>query len=153
MKLTDTCQIPAGVAQTWQYLMDVPAAARCVPGVTQAAPDGPGRYRGELRARVGPMTLTLSGALTLQEQDPQSRRARFLIEAGDRRVGGGVKTRLQIQLTPLTPHQTELSIETDTTFTGRLAELGQPIIRRKAQSTIQEFARNLQKQITAQTPE
>ena len=149
MKLADTCLIPAGFAETWQYLMDIPAAARCVPGVAQAAPDGPGCYRGELRAKVGPMTLTLAGAVTIQQQDPQSGRARFIIEASDRRVGGGVKTDLQIQLTPLTDNQTQLSIQTDTTFIGRLAELGQPIIRRKAQSTIQEFARNLQKEISA----
>jgi carbon monoxide dehydrogenase subunit G len=45
--------------------------------------------------------------------------------------------------------ETELFIETDTTFMGRLGELGQPVIRRKAQSTIEEFARNLARQLEA----
>ena len=32
---------------------------------------------------------------------------------------------------------------------GRLGELGQPLIRRKAQSTIEEFARNVSRELAA----
>ena len=69
------------------------------------------------------------------------------MEASDRRVGGGVKTEMLMQLTARSPTETELVIETDTTFMGRLGELGQPLIRRKAQSTIEEFAWNLSREL------
>jgi carbon monoxide dehydrogenase subunit G len=71
------------------------------------------------------------------------------VEAGDRRVGGGVKTDMQVQLKATPSGETELLIGTDTTFMGRLGELGQPVIRRKAQSTIEEFARNLSRELAA----
>ena len=151
MKLESSCTVPVGLAETWDYLMDVATAAKCVPGVVDVAPDGDGRYRGTLRARVGPMSITLSGTVTVQEQEPESGRARFpLVEAGDRRVGGGVKTDMQVQLKATPSGETELLIGTDTTFMGRLGELGQPVIRRKAQSTIEEFARNLARELAAQ---
>jgi carbon monoxide dehydrogenase subunit G len=150
VKLESSCTVPVGLAETWDYLMDVATAAKCVPGVVDVAPDGDGRYRGTLRARVGPMSITLSGTVTVQEQEPESGRARFLVEAGDRRVGGGVKTDMQVQLKATPSGETELLIETDTTFMGRLGELGQPVIRRKAQSTIEEFARNLARELAAQ---
>ena len=130
--------------------MDVATAAKCVPGVVDAAPDGDGRYRGALRARVGPMSVTLSGMVTVQEREPESGRARFVVEASDRRLGGGVKTEMMVQLKPTPTGETELLIETDTTFMGRLGELGQPVIRRKAQSTIEEFARNLARELSPQ---
>lgn len=149
MKLESSCTVPAGPAETWDYLMDVATAAKCVPGVVDAAPDGDGRYRGTLRARVGPMSVTLSGTVTVQEREPESGRARFVVEASDRRLGGGVKTEMQVQLKPTPTGETELLIETDTTFMGRLGELGQPVIRRKAQSTIEEFARNLARELSA----
>ena len=76
-------------------------------------------------------------------------RARFLVEASDRRIGGGVKTEMLVQVNRMSSAETELFIETDTTFMGRLGELGQPVIRRKAQSTIEEFARNLARQLEA----
>ncbi len=149
MKLKNSCLIPAELKESWDFLLDVASAARCVPGVVEVAPDGDGRYRGTLRAKVGPMSINLSGTVTVQERDPGSGRARFLVEAGDRRVGGGVKTDMTMQLTAISPSETELTIETDTTFIGRLGELGQPVIRRKAQSTIAEFARNLTGELAA----
>ena len=41
--------------------------------------------------------------------------------------------------------ETELEIIADTTFMGRLGELGQPLIRRKARNTMEEFSKNLSK--------
>jgi hypothetical protein len=52
-----------------------------------------------------------------------------------------------MQLVPQSDNQTELTIISDTTFMGRLGELGQPIIRRKASATMEAFARNLAQQI------
>ncbi len=147
MKLQNSCIAPAGLTESWDFLIDIPNAAKCVPGVVDVTPDGDGRYRGTLRAKVGPMSITLSGTVTVQQQEPESGRARFLVEASDRRVGGGVKTDMLMQLTARSPAETELTIETDTTFMGRLGELGQPVIRRKAQSTIEEFARNLAREL------
>ena len=147
MKLQNSCVVPAGFTESWDFLIDVANAAKCVPGVVDVAPDGDGCYRGTLRAKVGPMSINLSGTVTVQEQEPESGRARFLVEASDRRVGGGVKTDMLMQLTGRSPAETELTIDTDTTFMGRLGELGQPIIRRKAQSTIEEFARNLSREL------
>ena len=66
--------------------MDVETAARCVPGVVDVALDSDGRYRGSLKARVGPMSITLSGTVTVQEREPDAARARFLVEASDRRL-------------------------------------------------------------------
>ena len=123
---------------------------RCVPGVVDVAADGDGRYRGTLKARVGPMSMTLSGTVRVEEQDEAKGRARYIVEASDRRIGGGVKTEMQVHLKSSSPSETELLIETDTTFMGRLGELGQPVIRRKAQSTIEEFARNLARELSAQ---
>ena len=143
MKLQNTCVVPASLPETWDFLMDVPASAKCVPGVAEVAPDGDGCFRGTLKAKVGPMGITLSGTVTVQEQAPDSGRARFLVEASDRRLGGGVKTEMLVHVSAAPDGGTELAIDTDTTFMGRLGELGQPVIRRKAQATIEEFARNL----------
>ena len=75
MKLESSCTVPVGLAETWDFLMDIATAAKCVPGVVDVAPDGDGCYRGTLRARVGPMGMTLSGTVTVQEQEPDSARA------------------------------------------------------------------------------
>ncbi|CAI8037697.1 hypothetical protein GBAR_LOCUS21094, partial [Geodia barretti] len=109
--------------------MDVPTAALWVPGVVDIAEEGDGCYRGSLKARVGPMSMTLTGTVTVEDQHPDSGRARFLVEASDRRVGGGVRTTMALQLTERPSGETE------------------PVIRRKAQSTIEGFAKNLAREL------
>ena len=147
MKLENRCLVPADIQRTWDLIMDIPRAAACVPGMEEVVQEEDGSYRAGMRVRVGPMGLTLAGTLRVLEQDPSQREARFLIEASDRKVGGAVRADLLIQLRFEEVNQTELVLITDTTFIGRLGELGQPLIRRKANNTMQEFARNLAQQL------
>ncbi len=145
MKLEIRSVVPASRDATWALVMDIPRAAACIPGMKDVIPDGEGRYQATLQARVGPMGMTLSGTITVLSQDADAGEARFLVEANDRRVGGGVKTDMTMKVTARSPNETELEIVSDTTFMGRLGELGQPIIRRKARNTLEEFSRNLSK--------
>jgi len=64
-------------------------------------------------------------------------------EANDRRVGGGIRARMSLTLAP-TQGGTRLHIETDLVVLGKIGEFGQPIIKKKADSLLAEFARNLQ---------
>ena len=148
MKLENRCLVPADIQRTWDLLMDIPRVAACVPGMEEVVQEEDGSYRASMRVRVGPMGLTLAGTLQVLEQDLSKGEARFLIEASDRKVGGAVRADLLIQLRSDDGNQTELVLNTDTTFIGRLGELGQPLIRRKANNTMEEFARNLAQQLS-----
>ena len=148
MKLENRCLVPADIQRTWDLIMDIPRAAACVPGMEEVVQEEDGSYKASMRVRVGPMGLTLAGTLQVLEQDPSKAEARFLIEASDRKVGGAVRADLLIQLRSDEGNQTELVFNTDTTFIGRLGELGQPLIRRKANNTMQEFAHNLAQQLS-----
>ena len=143
MKLENHCQVPADRATTWDLVMDVPRVAPCVPGLSALEADGADRYTGTLLAQAGPMRVNLSGTLQIVSRDAERGEAHFLLEAADRRIGGSVKTTMALQLAPTADGQTELTIATDTAFMGALGTLGQPIIRRKAAATVEEFARNL----------
>ena len=143
--------VPAGRDATWALIMDIPRAAACIPGIKDVTPDGEGRYLATLQARVGPMGMNLSGTITVVSQDADAGEAEFLVEANDRRVGGGIKTSMTMKVTAQSPNETALEIVSDTTFMGRLGELGQPLIRRKARNTLEEFSRNLSKLLATET--
>ena len=145
MKVEIVSVVPASREATWALVMDIPKAASCIPGLKDITPDGEARYQATLQARVGPMGMNLSGVITVLSQDAESGEAHFLVEANDRRVGGGVKTNMSMKVTAKSPTETELEIVADTTFMGRLGELGQPLIRRKARNTLEDFSKNLSK--------
>ena len=151
MKVEIVSVVPASLEATWTLVMDIPKAASCIPGLKDIAPDGEARYQATLQARVGPMGMNLSGVITVLSQDAESGEAHFLVEANDRRVGGGVKTNMSMKVTAKSPTETELEIVADTAFMGRLGELGQPLIRRKAGNTLEDFSKNLSKLLASES--
>ena len=143
MTFTQECVIPAERERLWDFLMDVPAVGRCVPGVeTIEAVDGGGAYKGGLKVQVGPIRLALEGVITVEEADRSTWRARMRAEANDRRLGGGIRARLSLTLVPVEVG-TRVQIDTDLAVLGKIGEFGQPIIRRKADALLEEFARNV----------
>ena len=151
MKVEIVSVVPASREATWTLVMDIPKAATCIPGLKDITPDGEARYQATLQARVGPMGMNLSGVITVLSQDAEFGEAHFLVEANDRRVGGGVKTNMSMKVTAKSPTETELEIVADTTFMGRLGELGQPLIRRKARNTLEDFSKNLSKILASES--
>ena len=151
MKVEIVSVVPASLEATWTLVMDIPKAASCIPGLKDITPDGEARYQATLQAKVGPMGMNLSGVITVLSQDAESGEAHFLVEANDRRVGGGVKTNMSMKVTAKSPTETELEIVADTTFMGRLGELGQPLIRRKARNTLEDFSKNLSKLLASES--
>ena len=135
--------IPVAPERLWDFLMDVPKVGRCVPGLVGVieAVNG-GAYQGDLEVRVGPIRLSLQGTITVEEQDRSAWRARMRAEANDRRLGGGIRARLNLTLAPL-ESGTRVQIDTDLAVLGKIGEFGQPVIKKKADALLEEFARNL----------
>ena len=151
MKLEHRCVVPAPPDATWELLLDVPRAAACVPSIKEVTPEGENRYHTIIEVRVGPMRLNFSGTIVLLEQDREKGEARFHVEATDRKVGGGLRADMTMQMNPLSEGETVVLFVTVVAFMGKLGELGQPIIRRKAASTLEEFSRNISKHFQNQS--
>lgn len=149
MKFSHSATIAAPIEQVWDFVMDIPRVATCAPGVDSLEPLDGDRYRGALRVQVGPIKLLLQGEVTVIERDASSRRASLRLDAADKGVGGAIKATVSIALAPAggaTP-ATEMTIETDAQVMGRIGEFGQPVIRRKADQMVGEFASRLERAI------
>ena len=147
MKLENRCLVPASADKTWALLMDITQAAPCIPGVQDVIADGENQFKAVMQVRIGPVRLNFSGTINVLEQDKEKGEARFRVEAADRRVGGSIRAEMTMQLNHRAAEETEMVIRSDTVFMGKIGELGQPIIRRKANSILEDFARNLAKQV------
>jgi hypothetical protein len=99
-----------------------------------------------MKIKVGPISLNLRGKLRLESQDEAQGKATLRLEGADRQVGGAVNGLLSMELTSPRPNVTHLLMTADITFMGRLAQFGQPLIKKKADGMVAEFTRNLAKQ-------
>jgi carbon monoxide dehydrogenase subunit G len=148
MTLTQECVVPVERERLWDLLMDVPRVGRCVPGVERIAAVDEHAYTGRLGVRIGPVRLSLDGTMAIEEQDREGWRARMRADANDRRLGGGIRARMSLTLAPV-EGGTRLRIETDLAVLGKIGEFGQPLIKKKADTLLEEFAHNLRAALAA----
>ena len=142
MTFTQECVIPVERERLWDFLMDVPKVGRCVPGVEGIEAVNGSAYKGGLKVHVGPIRLALQGTITVEEADAATGRARMRAEASDRRLGGGIRARMSLTLSPA-ELGTRVQIDTDLAVLGKIGEFGQPVIKKKADAILEEFVRNV----------
>ena len=56
MKLEQTFEVQAPLAQVWEALNDLERVAPCLPGAAITGHDEDGTYRGTFTVKLGPMT-------------------------------------------------------------------------------------------------
>jgi len=146
VRLEHTVSIDAPRARVWAALMDLPAAASCVPGTRDLVADGQG-VRGTLEVRVGPVKLSLAGSVAIESRDEAAGTARLRADAADQRIGGGVRAFVDLAVTGDAP--TQLRVSSDVAILGRIGELGQPLIARQADKMLAAFADCLRRTVAA----
>lgn len=143
MEFEHRCTVPVPRATLWQFLLDVPQMATCVPGVESIIRSGEDIHTGRMRVKLGPIHLTLQGTMTIETRDQQQWLIVARSEANDRRVGGGVHIGTRLLLLESSQEVTELVVQTQVRLFGKLGEFGQPVIRKQADTILAGFARNL----------
>lgn len=148
MKFSQSAQIPVAREPLWEFLMDVPKVAKCLPGVESVSKLDDTTYEGALKIRVGPISLNLTGKIILEERNKEAWRAALRAEAKDRMAAGAVSGKTSMTLKDAGAGQSELVVETDVNILGKIGEFGQPIIRKKADAMLRDFVENIKKQLT-----
>ena len=146
MKLEQTTKISASRDAIWQILIDIPKAASLIPGVKDVEFKSGQSYTGTMQVGVGPMKLNLQGELTANP-NPEDYAGSLEGTAQDRRLGGGIRVIVDAEVKEESAEESELSVSTDIQFIGRIGTLGQPLIRSKSSKMMQDFVKNLEKEL------
>ena len=147
MKFDQTCIIAANRDTVWDFLMRMENVAGCLKGVEEFTRIDADHYTGRLRVKVGPVSLSFEGTVHVETRDRDQWRGVIRAEAKDRKVGGGVRIRLDIDLAEKSATETAMHVALETHILGKIGEFGQPIIRKKTETMLQEFAAQVNQQL------
>ena len=146
MRFEHKVTIDAPKQMVQDFLNDFNKSAYCVPGLKDLKDLGNDAYEGTIRVRIGPIGLNVGGKAQIERQ---AEGWHVKGEGNDRRVGASMTADVEAKIDEVTADETEVQIIADVNFAGRLAEMGQPLIKRKADAFVGEFAENLRKAINA----
>ena len=147
MTFTQTCTIAARRDVVWDFLLQAENVARCLTGVEAFQQLDQDNYEGTLRVKVGPIALSLQGTLRVEARDREQWHGVMRAEAKERRLGGGLRAHLSMDLHEKGPTETEMCITLEAHLLGKIGEFGQPVIRKKADAMLQEFAAQVSQQL------
>jgi hypothetical protein len=140
LKFQNECVIPVPSRKLWDFLTDIPSVARCLPGVEEVKPMEEGKYAGTIMLKMGVVKLRLAGNITIEVMDAEHYVATMGVQAADERISGLIQGKLSMTLQELGPNETKLVAETDVNLFGKIGEFGQPLIKKKADQMMNEFA-------------
>jgi uncharacterized protein len=123
MKLEQTFDVQAPLAQVWEALNDLERVAPCLPGAAITGHDEEGTYRGTFTVKLGPMTAAYNGTIRIEDVDEAAHRATLKARGTDKRGQGGANATI---VNTLSEHDggTRVEAVTDFSITGRLAQFG-----------------------------
>ena len=127
----------------WDFLMDVPRMATCIPGVESVEIVDANCYRGKLKVSVGPVSARFDGTVDILEMDVQQYHASLKASGADTRLGSGANVKMVMNLKDLAPTQSEMVVGTEVKILGKLGDFGQGVLNRKANDLMKEFSNRI----------
>jgi carbon monoxide dehydrogenase subunit G len=143
---SDSLVLEAPPSQVWDLLLDVDRFSACVPGVQQVTPVDARTFDGTMLASVGPMSGTFTFRANILEAEPQ-RTLTARVNGTDSVTRSTVAADLAMALSPVTADRTELSYQATVDVHGRLALLGDMLLRATASVMLREFGVRLRREL------
>jgi carbon monoxide dehydrogenase subunit G len=143
MKFDNVCVIRVPRSKLWDFMTVIPNVAKCLPGVEEVTELEGGKFAGIIMVKVGIVKMRLSGKITIEVMDKERHLAIMSVQAADQRISGMIQGKLRMNLEELVAGETKLSVETDLNLFGKIGEFGGPIIKKKADQMMAEFAKNV----------
>jgi uncharacterized protein len=144
----DNITINAPAAKVWAFLLDPRCIAACMPGVENVTQVDDRTFDAAILASVGPISGKLTfRAHTVESQPPTEMAAE--IEGQDSVTKSPLTSRVAMTLTPLSDAQTALAYRATVEVKGRLAILGDMVLRATAALMMEEATKRLRAQLEA----
>ena len=146
MEFTNKFHVPLPIDQAWELLLDVPRIMPCLPGAKLTEVVGPGKYKGAVTVKLGPVSLTFNGQVELVKQDDEAHIAWLKGSGVDPKGRGGAQSEFSFALTEV-PGGTDVVVTTNLSLSGSVAQYGRGsgMISEVAAQILKQFEKNLTK--------
>lgn len=146
MRIDNSFTVGLPAEDAWKVLLDVERIAPCMPGAElQEITDD--EYRGVVKVKLGAITAQYKGAVRFAEVDEAGRRLVLRAEGRETRGQGNASATVTASLRPAGEGRTEVSIETDLTISGKIAQFGRGVMADVSAKLLDQFATCLESTI------
>jgi uncharacterized protein len=149
VQIENSFVVTAPPPQVWDLLLDVERVAPCMPGaeLTEVVDDK--TWKGRVKMRIGPVSMTYSGTVVMVERDDAGRSVTLRAEGRETSGKGNAAATVRSTVQPAADGGSRVLIHQDLQLSGMAAQFGGRMMQDVSAHLTQQFADRLSAQLTA----
>ena len=149
MKITDAFVIDAARGDVWDVFLDIDKLAAWMPGCKAMKSLSDTEYEAEMEVKTRFMTVTFTANGQIRDK-VDGEQIVLEIVGTPVKLAGLFKTKMKARFHELSPTRTEVAYEMDLQMMGRLASLGDVLMKGVVKKSANEFVANVQSHFARQ---
>jgi carbon monoxide dehydrogenase subunit G len=126
------------IDHNWQAILDLERLVPLVEGGSVTEKTGPDSVKAEIKVKMGAMSLTYTGTVSVVEQDPDAHRAVLQVKSREARGQGHANADVTFSLS-----DGGGTIHTAAQITGKAASMGEGVVHSVLDALIKDFTQKL----------
>jgi uncharacterized protein len=143
VEFDNTFTVDAPVDEVYAALLDVERVAPAMPGASVLEKTGDDAYKVAIKVKLGPVTMTYRGDVTVVERDDAAHTAVLDVKAKEARGQGSANATVRMELAG-SGAATEGHMHTEVQLAGKAAAMSRGVIDDVSKRLVAQFAGNLQ---------
>ena len=143
MEFDNTFTVKAPVDEVYDALLDVERVAPAMPGAQVLEKTGDDSYKVAIKVKLGPVTMTYRGDVTVVERNPENHSAVLDVKAKEARGQGSANAKVSMAVEPA-DGGTRGQMHTTVQLSGKAAAMSRGVIDDVSKRLVEQFANNLE---------
>jgi uncharacterized protein len=139
VKLEHSFTVNAPAQRVWDFLMDIPVMAACIPGASDVQQVADDAYDATVTAKIGPISARFGCRIGVENLDHAAHTGSVEVSGRDSKLGGSVKARMQMSMNEASS-ATTVHIVSDVDVMGRIGQYGHGMLTKRADAMLADFA-------------
>ncbi len=151
MLIENEFTVTAPAQDLWEYLLDVERIVPCMPGAELTEVVDERTWKGNLKARFGPVQMAFAGTVVMESRDDEARRVVLKARGMEQKGKGAAEATVTSWLeTGPGDGQTTVKMQAEIVLTGTAAQLSRGLLPEISRKLTQQFADCLQQRMQAE---
>lgn len=151
MLIENAFDVAAPVDDLWAYLLDVERIAPCMPGAELTETVDERTWKGNLKAKFGPVTMAFAGTVAMESRDDVAHRVVLKARGMEQKGKGAAEATVTSWLEPGdSQDRTTVKMQAEIVLTGAAAQLSRGLLPEISKKLTQQFADCLQAGMAAE---
>jgi len=149
-RIEERFTVQAPPQAVWEFLVDPRRVVTCLPGAALTEVVDERTFRGTVKVKVGPVTVSYQGKVVMGARDDAARRVTMSGEGRESGGAGSARMTMESGVTALSGGGAEVLVSSDVDIAGRLVQLGRGMIEQVSHQIFLQFADNVRATLEAE---